>query len=316
MARAALFIGIDNYTNSPLSGCEADAQALSGLLSRNADESLNFQCSVMVSSEQTITKSAVNESIQTVFSNRDADVALFYFAGHGALTQNGGYLVTQDATKFDEGIPMAQLITAANASPSQERVIILDCCHAGIIDELFGSGANIPLAQGVSILAACRKDQGAAENNGRGLFTSLVCSALDGGAADIRGSITIPSLYSYVDEILTIFDQRPLLKANVSKLIPIRKSVPAVPDNKLRLLIKYFPQEGYVHALDPSYEPAADPAHAANEAIFADLQTFRGARLVVPVGANHLYDAAMQSKGCELTPHGRFYWRCVKAGKI
>jgi uncharacterized caspase-like protein len=175
MARAALLIGIDDYRERPLTGCVADAEALSGLLSRNADASLNFQSNVLVSSEQRILKATVVEAINKVFSNRDAEVALFYFAGHGALTNSGGFLVTQDTTRHDEGVPMTQVIGAANTSPSLERIIILDCCHSGAIDDLFGSGTNVALCQGVSILAACRSDQGAAEQKGRGLFTSLIC---------------------------------------------------------------------------------------------------------------------------------------------
>jgi hypothetical protein len=243
-------------------------------------------------------------------------VALFYFAGHGALTADGGFLVTQDGVENDEGLPMAQLISAANKSPSRERIIILDCCHAGNLDELFGSGANVPLAEGLSILAACRKDQGAAEISGRGLFTSLLCSALEGGAADVRGSVTVPGMYSYADEVLTIFDQRPLLKANVSKLVPIRRADPSVSDAKLRLLTTYFPGEDYEFPLDPSYEPDAAPPHPENEAKFRDLQLFRAARLLEPVGADHLYGAAIDSKACRLTHLGQFYWRCVDARKI
>jgi len=316
MTRAALFIGIDDYPSSPLTGCVADAESLSGKLARNADDSLNFQCQVLVSSERTINKTDVISAINEVFTKRDAEVAVFYFAGHGALTDNGGFLVTQDTQRNDEGVPMSQLVAAANKSPSREKVIILDCCHSGALDDLFGSGANIPLTEGVSILAACRSDQGAAERGGRGLFTSLICDALDGGAADIRGSVNIPGIYSYVNEILTIWEQRPLFKANLSDLIPIRSANPSISDDKLRKLIEYFPKEDNRFALDPSYEPDAKPADPAHEAIFADLQQFVRARLLVPDGEDHLYYAAMNSKSCSLTPVGKFYWRCVKAGKI
>lgn len=316
MSRAALFIGIDDYSGTPLTGCVADAVSLSGMLSRNADGSLNCQCQVLVSSEQPINKADVARAINEVFSKKDAEVAIFYFAGHGALTANGGFLVTQDAQNDDEGVPMAQLVSAANKSPSREKIIILDCCHSGALDELFGSGANIPLAEGVSILAACRTDQAASERGGRGLFTSLICDALEGGAADIRGAVNVPGIYSYVNEILTIWEQRPLFKANLSNLIAIRQAAPWISDEKLRKLVEYFPDENYRFPLDPSYEPDLSPAHPAHEAIFADLQRFRGARLLVPDGEEHLYYAAMNSKSCSLTGVGKFYWRCVKAGKI
>jgi hypothetical protein len=47
-----------------------------------------------------------------------------------------------------------------------------------------------------------------------------------------------------------------------------------------------------------------------------DLQRYRGARLLVPDGEEHLYYAAMNSKSCSLSALGKFYWRCVKAGTI
>lgn len=241
--RAGLFIGIDGYASSPLSGCEADALSLSGALARNADGSLNFQCQVLVSSEQGITRAKVLRGIEEIFTKAAAEVAIFYFAGHGCLNAHGAFLVTQDATEHDMGVPMVQLLAAANASKSQERIVVLDCCFSGAIDELFATGANIPLADGVSILAACRRDQAAEESTGQGLFTSHVCEALDGGAADVRGAVTVASIYSYVDQILTVWQQRPIFKTNVSRLTRIRCAAPSVSDEKLRKITEYFPTE-------------------------------------------------------------------------
>ena len=38
--------------------------------------------------------------------------------------------------------------------------------------------------------------------------------------------------------------------------------------------------------------------------------------LVCPVGEEHMYYAAMNSKSCKLTPLGQHYWNLVKSGKI
>ena len=54
----------------------------------------------------------------------------------------------------------------------------------------------------------------------------------------------------------------------------------------------------------------------AREADFALLQRCRGARLVEPVGADHLYFAAMQSGACRLTALGRHYWRMAHEGRL
>ena len=76
--------------------------------------------------------------------------------------------------------------------------------------------------------------------------------------------------------------------------------------------------------LDPSYEPTLEPRDPAHEATFAVLQRCRAAKLVEPVGAVHMYDAAAQSKACRLTPLGRRvlrvdadpFWRLAEAGLL
>ena len=52
---------------------------------------------------------------------------------------------------------------------------------------------------GVSILTACREDEVAMEAGGHGLFTELLCTALNGGASDYCGNITIGGVYAYID---------------------------------------------------------------------------------------------------------------------
>ena len=51
-------------------------------------------------------------------------------------------------------------------------------------------------------------------------------------------------------------------------------------------------------------------------AIFKKLQALYRVHLLVPVGAAHMYDAAMQSKACRLTASGRYYWRLAKSGRV
>jgi uncharacterized caspase-like protein len=317
MTRLALLVGIDDYPTSRLTGCVMDARAMDELLSRNADGSPNFACRTMLSSNETITRGSLREAAEVLFNKTDVDVALFYFAGHGAWHRNfGGYLVTQDHDPSDEGVSMDKLIALVNQSQAHERLIILDCCHAGAIDDLVATQTPVPLEKNVAVLAGCGPDEYAEERGGRGLFTAHVCGALDGGAADVRGFVTAGGVYAYLNEVLTGWDQQPLLHANLAKLTPIRRADPAVSDEKLRLLTSYFPSADYEYPLDPSYEPQADPKHEAHEEIFSRLQQFRAARLLTPIGTEHMYFAAMESRACRLTPLGQFYWHAVKAGRI
>jgi hypothetical protein len=59
--------------------------------------------------------------------------------------------------------------------------------------------------------------------------------------------------------------------------------------------------------------PAPDPAKNAD---FAVLQTLVKVNLVRPVGALHMWHAAMESKTCELTVLGQHYWTLVKQNLI
>ena len=70
------------------------------------------------------------------------------------------------------------------------------------------------------------------------------------------------------------------------------------------------------HRLDPGYEFTSKQPDRAKVSIFKTLQEFARVGLVVPVGARHMYYAAMKSKACRLTPLGGHYWKLVHEGKI
>ena len=314
MSRIANLVGVDTYPGNLLHGCVADADAMRVLLERNDDGSANFNCRTHFNG--VVTRPGLRQAVQEVFNQRDVDMAVFFFAGHGTRRGAGdhaeGMLVTVDTVDGDEGVAMEWVIAQANNSPAKERVIVLDCCHAGAIDQVLAARTPAPLKEGVSILASCRSDQYAVEHGDHGLFTSLVCAALDGGAADVRGFVTVASIYAYVDEILTPRDQRPLLRTSVAGLRPLRRAKHAVSDDMLRRMIDLFPNPDYQYPLDKSYEPTEEPRHPEHEAIFERLQKLRDARLVETMGTPHMYYAAMEGRTCRLTALGRAYWHQVR----
>ncbi|MDJ0733760.1 MAG: caspase family protein [Nostocaceae cyanobacterium] len=317
MSRIALLVGIDSYPNAPLFGCVNDATRMCSLLRHHYDGSPNFECKKLLSSSvNLITKQRLRQAMKTCFS-KSAEIALFFFSGHGTVNSLGGYLVTPDAQQYDEGVSMNDLLAFANQSPAQEKIIILDCCHSGAFGKLPSvDNARVILNEGVSVLSACRDTESAVEKDGGGLFTSLICGALEGGAADVCGKVTVPSAYAYVDQILGAWDQRPLFKSHVSKLVSIRNCIPSVPLKILRLLPTYFSSPSDEYSLDPSYEPDAEPHNLKHEEIFEHLQKLRAAHLIEPIGEEHMYFAAINSKSCKLTPLGKFYWSLAHKEKI
>lgn len=319
--RRALVVGIDDYPVKPLSGCINDATALAELLRTNEDGSPNFDVELFTSDNNTITRASMLEKIEELFSHSGGDVALLYFSGHGTENNLGGYLVTPDAKRYNEGVNLTEVLTYANQSTAAERVIILDSCQSGHLGNLPTDAPNSAnLKEGVSILTASRSDQVSMEKNGRGVFTELVCAALDGGAADVLGKVSVPAVYSYVEEALGPWQQRPLFKGHLSKVIELRVAQPAVPIKTLRELTTWFTAIDSEYALDPSYEDTSDNQGFTpieeHVQIFKKLQRCRDAKLVEAVGEDFLYFAAMNSKSCKLTPLGQRYWKLVKEGRL
>jgi uncharacterized caspase-like protein len=316
--RRALLVGIDDYTAAPLAGCVNDATAMAGLLAEHADGSPNFDVKLLTAPTETVSRAELRKAVQDLFGKAtDCDVALFYFSGHGTENDLGGYLVTQDAAAYDEGMALSSVLTLANDSEARERIIILDSCHSGHLGTVPAAGSSaVQLQEGVSVLTASRSTEYAMEVGGGGLFTDLVVGALEGGASDVLGETTVAAVYAYVEQALGPWDQRPMFRANVAKLVSLRCNQASVPREILRLLPGWFPTADSVFALDPSYEPDAEPAHADKEAVFGQLQKCRASKLVEPVGEEHMYFAAMKSTGCRLTPLGVHYWRLAQGGRL
>jgi hypothetical protein len=315
--KRALLVGIDDYDHvKGLRGCVNDVNALHPLLAKNEDGSPNFACEVRTSDVDPVDRRSLLEDLDALLAP-GADIALFYFSGHGARVVNDAALITRDADSGDSGISLSAILGKVQNSPVREVFIILDCCFgggAGGVPQIGGEGVMI--RQGVSILSASRGDQPAVEAGGRGLFSTYLCGALDAGAADVLGKVTVSDVYAYLSEAFGPWDQRPTFKANVDRLHVLRGCSPAVPLAQLRKLPEIFPDEDFELPLDPSFEPTANPKHDENEATFAFLQQCRAAKLVEPVGADHLYFAAMDSLGCKLTPLGKLYWSMAKDGRI
>lgn len=310
--KKALIIGIDNYP-SPLHGCINDATAIASIIETNGDGSPNFSVKLETQAE---TKSVLLELIADLFKG-DGDVCLLYFSGHGYLNELGGYIVTPDHKKYDEGISMDNILTLANESKIKNKVIILDCCHAGAFGSPVLSGGSAAfIKEGITILTASRDSESAIEVNGHGVFTSLLLGALQGGAADLTGHITPGSVYAYIDQALGPWDQRPVFKTNITYFTSLRTVPPPTPIEILRKIIEYFPSPEEQFKLNPSFEFTEKTAIKEKVAIFKNLQKLERVGLVVPVDEEHMYFAAINSKSCRLNALGFHYWRLIKDKRI
>lgn len=318
MSKKALVIGNDLYPECPLSGCENDAQSIAKLLKRNFDDSPNFSTDLRVNESSRLIK----YSIKSLFEGQ-CDIALLYFAGHGTSSEDESGIVGIDGTV----VSFSYIMSHVAKSKHRHNILIFDSCFSGEAGHSFSNSddmASVP--SGVTILSACRKNETAAEYSEHGLFTSILIAALSGGAANLLGEITPGAIYAYIDRCLGPWDQRPIFKTHVDSFCSIRKTEAPVPLAVLRKLPSLFPSPVYTFTLDPSYEPTNSPTiehkviepHANNNnvAVFHDLQMLARVGLVVPFGAEHMYFAAMESKGCKLTPIGIHYWELASQEKI
>lgn len=156
------------------------------------------------------------------------------------------------------------------------------------------------------------------------MFTSLLVDALSGAAANLIGDITPGSVYAHIDQSLGAWSQRPVFKTNVKTFVSLRKADAPIELAQLQRLTSLFPDPAVDLALDPSWEPertgaedaTVPPPNPARTADFAVLQALAKVNLVRPIGAPHMWHAAMQRKACELTVLGQHYWNLVNEGLI
>jgi hypothetical protein len=306
------------------------AYSVKAALERNADGTLNFSAPQILtgtSAAQPVLKKELKNSVRQLFAD-DSEIALLYFAGHGYIEDTGGFLCGSDSETGDDGLALAEVMTLVNTSKARNKVIILDSCHSGVTGNSAMTTGLAEISDGVTIMTASTADQYSYETpgGGAGVFTSLFVDALNGSAANLVGDITPGSVYAHIDQSLGPWAQRPVFKTNVKTFVSLRKAEPPIALADLQALTKYFPASDFNFHLDPSFEPERfeeqrqdpdiPPPDPVNTAVFSVLQKYVKVNLVRPVGAPHMWHAAMQSKSCKLTVLGQHYWNLVNEGLI
>lgn len=311
--RKALFVGINDYAQCPLRGCVPDAERMYRLLSAHAKGDPNFEPQLLTSlPKQQVTRRLMEEKLKQVFA-KECDMALLFFAGHGTVVAGKFCLVTQDM----ETIDFDWVIGLLNESKHKEILIILDCCFSGGAAEQPGEAfPSSTLREGVTIMAATTSDDVSSERMGAGRFTSLLCRGLEGAAADLFGHVTPANLYSYADTFLGMWEQRPVFKANVKRMTPIRFCIPPIRKRHLRRLPDWFPEQGHTLPLGHRHD-RAHPAHDTTSAEILDilLQMERQGLVVADTQAS-LIEETRCDGAVRLTDKGKEIWALAKNKRI
>ncbi len=322
--RNALIVGINHYPYvGNLHGCAADAIALSSVLKTHADGLKNFTIKQLVAKDAAsqISRTHLRDHVVELFAS-EADIVLLYFAGHGHIDDAGSYLLASDSRDGHDGLSLDDVLNFAYLSKAKHKVLIFDSCYSGAAGAPVSAGKKALLSEGMTVMTAAGRNQTAGEANGAGIFTSLLVDALKGGAASLLGDITPGSVYAHIDISLGSWGQRPQFKTNVKEFVSLRRIEPPINILELREITKLFTAASDLFPLDPSYEPHPAvpdplfPPDPENVRKFALLQKMNRLNLVVPVGADHMYFAAMNSKACGLTILGKHHWQLITNDKI
>ena len=319
--RRALIVGIDYYEHqSKLAGCVNDAVNVDRVLSRDEyGNAKNFDCLVKTASnkDSALSCKSLRKSVEELF-NYDGEAVLFYFAGHGYADASDAYLIPSDSEAGSDGLALSAVLNLAHKCKARNKIIVLDSCFSGAAGADSLKPDTSLISEGMTLLTASTADQYASETGSGGLFTHLFVDALEGAASDLIGRITPGAVYAHIDQSLGDWEQRPVFKTNIKRFFSFRLVKPKLNIEQLLRITEFFPEPKSRFALDPTYEPEMKGRDegmpgpiAEHTEMFSLLQKFTRHGLVVPVGADHMWNAAMESRSCELTALGQHYHRLV-----
>ncbi|ARN73506.1 caspase family protein [Oceanicoccus sagamiensis] len=298
------------------------ASSFASVVGTNGDRTANFSTQINVGFDSAL---SLRSMISDFFSLRAEDL-LFFYTGFGFVNESGGCLLAPDYERSGDWVSIGDLLSHAGKARAANKIVILDLFPYSNKEALLPGSPRIFIGQGVVLLAANRRVEETVDKQHCGAFMAVLLDALRGGAADLKGDISMASVYAYIDRALGERSPRPLFMTNTSCLSPLRSIEPQVPLCSMKKIVEYFPQPEALYRLDPSFEASNQIQHSAaaikpfaikkNIDIFNHLKKLQGIGLVMPVDASCMYLAAMDSKACNLTLLGQHYWRLIRNGSL
>ncbi len=214
----AVIVGINSYRDQlipPLEFCVADARLM--------EEALSQKCGYELERILRLTDDRTEDHLRPYKDNlatqisqwleraEEGDTVLVFFSGHAFLDgQEQCYLAPQDCKKRNlvtSSVKADDVRKMLRDCKARQKLLILDCCHAGGLKDAETPGASgeelaavFREASGLITLASCHKGESSREwkEKGQGLFTYFVVQGLQGAADDNRDSLVdSDELYTY-----------------------------------------------------------------------------------------------------------------------
>ena len=221
-----LTVGINNYINPKynLNYANSDANSFEESIKNGAYSIFENVESYSIRNEEATKENIINRLNETKSKMKEQDMFIFYYAGHGVMSQseNGKesyFLVMHDIPRLydnhsqleSKGISQAELKELSTDMVARKQVFVLDACQSGGALELMAARgvseekaiAQLARTTGTFWLAASGSEQYATEFEklNHGVFTYAIIEGLsgkaDGGNKD--GSITIKELSAYIE---------------------------------------------------------------------------------------------------------------------
>jgi hypothetical protein len=219
---------------------------------------------------------------------KGAELAVFYFAGHGMVFSIGakeeGFLLPFDADPDDvvtRGIAMSDVAHWIDGIGAEAVVVILDCCHAGKV--LLREGAtlrSLPRDLGIRpavlqtisgkgrfLIASCDEGQQSLESPElkHGLFTYHLLEGMGGAAdKDADGKVGVAELFHYVSAAVARDarakygrDQKPWASSVWADDVYISRPTKREDQSEARPLERLWHEQGGVAALHEIERQAA-----------------------------------------------------------
>lgn len=185
------------------------------------------------------------------------DTAIFYFSGHGTLS-NPHYLVLSD-----EYIKTQDFLDIISQSKAKNKVLFLDCCYSGNF-EVTGSSkmeAEESIATfngtGYAVISSSNAEEPSGGTNNGSIFTNILCGALTNKALSRKGYLSLNDLQLWVKRALEVYSrntpdypQHSIFRANMGGTIFFKTSdyTPYQTESF------YLENDDYIiHSVEPSH---------------------------------------------------------------
>ena len=206
----AIVIGIGDYQGGfpSLANATYDASAVAGLLERDYSFMLWPQGVPLLDdiAKRDSLQAAIASSLEP---STGATRWLFYFAGHGSVLDQEGYLIPVDAHQDNPSayLPLRWLLDQCLTSECAETLIVLDACYSGRalikadeLSDLISSEHEVGRVR--QLIASGNPNQPVLDGGGSGhsIFTQALLEALGGfaGIHDKDGSLRFTPLFDYL----------------------------------------------------------------------------------------------------------------------